>query len=260
MTDPMKYGKARGIMLLNKFLPDVTPVANMDIISSLEDWEALKEKYSGFAFQRVDWPIGTPKPKVVYGTNGKPDNIPHLIKKAKQDCPESVVLLMKTKKDSVYRYDYDGGFNVLFDPNKEVIIELVGKAFDGHELTYGLATHERYVIPWSETLFVTSKNIASYRKYVVAPEEYAKQRAERIDYLINDCAYDSYTVNKRVPKTYQSLSGYLIDDLIDRIVFELYSKKDELKQLGLAKYCVQGNFVNGEVQPWEIFVPNRWAE
>ena len=127
-------------------------------------------------------------------------------------------------------------------------------------MTYGLATHERYVIPWSETLFITSKNIALYRKYIVAPEEYAKQRTERIDYLINDCAYDSNIVNKRVPKTYQSLSGYLIDDLMDRIVFELYSKKDELKQLGLAKYCVQGNFVNGEVQPWEIFVPNRWAE
>ena len=35
-------------------------------------------------------------------------------------------------------YD-DEGFNVLFNMGNNVIIELVGKGFDGHEVTQGLA-------------------------------------------------------------------------------------------------------------------------
>lgn len=261
MLDPMKYGKARGTALLNKYLPEVTPIESMNIIASLEDWEGVKEKYSGFAFQRVDWPIDTPKPNAIYGTNGRPEDIPGLLEAAKKDCSESVVLLMKTKKESVYRYDYDGGFNVLFVPGKEIVIELVGKAFDGHELTYGLATHERYTVPWGEVLFATSKNIFLYGGRVVEEQDYAKQRAERVSYLTKDCSYDLSLVEERVPMSYRALDKSLIDDLLDRIVVELYGKTEELlREAGLEVFCVQGNFVNGEVQPWEIFVPKRWAK
>ena len=39
MRDPMKYGKAKGIVLLQKYLPKVTPFKDIDIINTLDEWE-----------------------------------------------------------------------------------------------------------------------------------------------------------------------------------------------------------------------------
>lgn len=260
MRDPMLYGKARGAYLLKRWLPDIAPFTEIDIIDSIEEWEAVKDKYGGFAFQRVDWPINAEKPSTYYGTNGRPEDVPGLIERAKADSPEAVILLM-VPKSRRYRYEYDGGFTVLFDLSKgEVVIEVVGKAFDGHELTQGLAVHESYAIPWSEIVQTESKKeLALFIRKTVAPEEYAEQRKERVRYLIDDCHYDADIVEKSVPIKYEPPYNSLFDELLDKIVFKLHQEEENLVRNGLTYFCVQGNFVDREVQPWEIFVPDRWA-
>lgn len=274
-SDYKKYGKLRGLLLLLSLLPDVAPISEYIIIRSIEDWEAIKDDWQGFILQRVDWPLDAEKPtSAKYGTSGRPEDIPRLLEMAKKDCPECVLLLMKTKKESVYRYNNDGGFNVLFDldPRGGVVIELVGRGFDGHELTSGAAVHEQYVIPWKglsslektmecnpRDIKEMTKLLSGYNTYAVSPEEYAKQREERSSYLAARCGYDPEIVEGKLPTTYQPLDRELVYDLIEKVVLELYRKSIRLFHEDLLFFGVQGNFANDEVQPWEIFVPNRWA-
>lgn len=274
-SDYKKYGKVRGTLLSMDLLPEVTPIRKFVVIDSIEKWKAIEDDWQGFSLQRVDGPLDAEKPtSAKYGTSGRPEDIPRLLEMAKKDCPEYVLLLMKTKKESVYRYDNDGGFNVLFDFNRrnEVVIELVGRGFDGHELTSGVAVHEQYVIPWGELwsleeITEPSRRIermaellsGGHNTYTVSPEEYTKQREERFRYLAAKCGYDPKIVESKLPTAYQLLDRKLVYDLIEKVVLELYRKSIRLFREGLLFFGVQGNFADGEVQPWEIFIPNRWA-
>lgn len=274
-SDYKKYGKLRGTLLSMDLLPEVTPICDYVVIDSIKEWKAIEANWQGFSLQRIDGPLDAKKPtSAKYGTSGRPEDIPRLLEMAKKDCPEYVLLLMKTKEASVYRYDNDGGFNVLFDFNRrnEVVIELVGRGFDGHELTSGTAMHEQYVIPWGELLSLEeitehSLRIArmtellsgGHNTYTVSPEEYAKQREERFRYLAASCGYDPEIVEGKLPTTYQLLDRKLVYDLIEKVVLELYRKSIRLFLEGLLYFGVQGNFANGKVQPWEIFIPDRWA-
>lgn len=157
MQNPMKYGKAKGIVLVQKYLPRINPFKRIDIISTTEEWNAVKDKYGRFVASRVDMPIGEAKKNVVKGTSGLPESIPSLIEKVNEQSSKGVVLVMETKKQAIPRYEYDGGFNISFNTGENVIIEIVGKGFDGHELTQGLAVHERYQIPWDEVLFMRDR-------------------------------------------------------------------------------------------------------
>ncbi len=256
--NPMNYGKARGAFLLKKFLPpDVVPFSEIDLISTEEEWEAVKDKYGSYAFQRVDWPINAVKPDKFYGTSGRPEDIPGLLKATQEDNPDAAILLMLTKGPKRYRYEYDGGFNVLFALDKEIVIEIVGKAFDGHEITQGLAVHERYTIPW-EFIVWTNDRKALPNSAPMTPELYAGQRKERVRYLTEDCKYDAELVEKSVPTKFEPISDSLFKELLDHILIEILLRKNDLRREGLELFCVQGNFVDGRVQPWELFVPNRW--
>ena len=153
MHDPMKYGKARGMKLLEQYLPDVVPFSDLKIVASYDEWREVRSGYGNFVFQRVDLPIGeTASP--VSNTNGFSADISRVLNEAKLQNPNSVLLVMNTKQPTCCRYLYDGGFNVLFKLNDLIIIELVGAGFDGHELTRGLAVHERYIINWNDVPFI----------------------------------------------------------------------------------------------------------
>ena len=40
-----RYKKCKGIALVNKYLPQLTPLNKMYVINSLEDWEKLKMNF-----------------------------------------------------------------------------------------------------------------------------------------------------------------------------------------------------------------------
>lgn len=261
--DPMLYGKARGACLLQKYLPEkAVPFYKIRLAETVEDWEEAKETFINkeFIFFRADWLIDKPKPDRVYGANGYPSEIPAFIEQVRADSPYGAVLLHDPKRPRCNRYDYEGAFNILFLPDDKVIIELVGKAFDGHELTQGLAVHERYEIPWSKIAETESRrDLSLYGGITVSPEQYSEQRKQRVEYLTAKCHFDEDAVEKSVPKELTIVRGSLIEELLTNIVFELSTKKDDLKAEGLDPFCVQGNFANGEPQPWELFVTDRWA-
>lgn len=261
MKDPMKYGKAKGIVLLQKYLPQISPFKNVDIVSTIDEWNSVKNKYGDFVAHRVDMPIGDPRKNAVQGTSGFADSIPGLIEKVNEQSPNGVVLLMATKEQAVHRYENDGGFNVLFNMGENIIIELVGKGFDGHELTQGLAIHERYQIPWDEVLFMRDRTdllkSGVVGKTRVTQNSYAKQREERIKFLRDICHYDVDKIEEHVPQQYKLVDNDIIKWILDDVVLELMKKQSSLRQDGLKRFGVQGNLLHGRVQPWEIFRAER---
>lgn len=263
MRDPMKYGKAKGIVLLQKYLPKISPFKSIDIVSNIDEWNAIKDRFGEFVPNRVDYPIGQPRRNVIAGTNGLASGMPSLIESVNKQSPNGVVLLLPTKENVIVppRYEDDGGFNVLFNMGRNVIIELVGKGFDGHEVTQGLANHERYQIPWNEVLFMRDRRdmlkSPTVQKSHVTPESYEKQRQARIKFLHEVIGYDLETVKNNVPETYSLISDNIIKTLLDDVVLELMKKRQMILRDGLTRFGVQGNIIDGNIQPWEIFRAER---
>jgi len=264
MKDPMRYGKAKGIALLQKYLPKLSPFKSIDIVSNMDEWNAIKDKFGDFVPNRVDYPIGESRRNAIAGTNGFTSGMPALIESVNTQSSNGVVLLLPTKESVVIppRYEDEGGFNVLFNMGSNVIIELVGQGFDGHEVTQGLANHERYQIPWEEVLFMRNRRdmlkCSTVQKSHVKPEEYAKQRQARVKFLHEDVGYDLEIVEEKIPKTYRLISEDVIEALLDDVVLELMKQTPMLLNDGLTRFGVQGNIINGTIQPWEIFRGERF--
>lgn len=258
--DKMTYGKAKGIVLLQKYLPGLNPFKSIEIVHSIDEWEKVKDKYPDRLSFRTDAKIGDPRNIRIEGASGKKEEVADVFKKIKTQNPDAVILLFQTKEPTLPRYENDGGFNVGFFMNEYVIIELVGKGFDGRELTRGKGVHEKYIIPWSEILFMRNKHDLMksriVEKYSVSQEEYQKTRESRIEFL-KSIETDESKIEESVPETYTEIDNSVIDSILNDVVFTLYKRKSELPSDGLKTFNVQGNIVNGKVVPWEIFRPER---
>lgn len=259
ISDLMKYGKAKGIIFVKKYLPSLNEFEGIQVIKSLEDWERIKNNLPERITTRTDTIIGDTRLVRIDRTSGKIDEIPEIIEQIKSQNPDGVLLLLKTKSPTIPRYENDGGFNIGINMNESVILEIVGKGFDAREITREKAVHERYVIPWNDVLFVRNKSDLmknrDVQKYFVSKEQYERTRQERIKFLSEK--EDRQQLECAIPTTYKMADEELIKDLLDKVVFELYSKQSELARDGLRNFNVQGNIVNGRIVPWEIFRPER---
>lgn len=258
----MRYGKAKGAVLLEKYLPKLNPFEKIDIVPSIEKWNKIKDNYSERITTRTDTVVGDPRIVRISGTSGLKKDVEDLIRQVKEQNPDGVVLIMEKKAGSgiLPRYKYDGGFNIAFYQNDSVIIEMVGKGFDAREITREIGVHERYIIPWDEIPFMKNKKdlmkSQSISKYIVNDKEYQRTREERINFL-NSIESDKEAIQANVPKQYKPIKDEFIDTILENIVFELYKRKSELRKDGLNIINVQGNFEGGRVVPWEIFRPER---
>lgn len=267
MKNVMDYGKARGMALVKEYLPQLNPFQCMDVVGTLEEWEQVKGKYGSTMIHRIDYPIGHAQVRqnAVQGTNGLVESIPELIARVQAQGNSGVVLISQTVFPPPPRYLYLGGFNILFRMGAEVALELVGKAFDGHELTQGLGYHERYVINWDDIPFVTSRADLvreGTAKVWTTAEDYQHQRRARVRFLAEECHFPLEKVEANVPESVPLLNNEALRLLLEDIVMELRGQQSVLEHNGLTLFGVQGNVVEHEgqivIQPWEIFRPERW--
>lgn len=268
MRDVMNYGKARGMALVKKYLPKLNPFQYVDVVGALEEWEQVREKYGKTMIHRIDYPIGHSQVKqnAVQGTNGLVESIPELITAVRNQGDSGVVLVAQSLCPPPPRYLYAGGFNILFCVGDHVIIELVGRAFDGHELTQGLACHERYRLNWDDIPFVMNRSDLVRRgtlKTWATVDEYFVQRSERVKFLTEVCHFPPEVVEASVPKLLPLLDDIALRRLLDDVVVELRGQRAKLEQDGMTMFGVQGNVVvidgQMQIQPWEIFRPERWT-
>lgn len=258
-NDMMKYGKANGLKLVQKYIPKLNPFKSTRIVSSIEEWEKIKNECPQRITCRTDTKIGEKRNVRIEGTSGKKEDIPDILKQIKNQNPDAVLLLLEPKHDTIPRYENDGGFNIIFDLDKNVIIEIVGKGFDAREITREKAVHERYNIPWNEILFIKDKEDLMknklVEKYFISQDEYTKTREERIKFLSS--IEQNIDIEEKVPKEYNKLDDELIKDMLDDIILPMYEKKRQMYEDGLKVCNVQGNIVNKTLEAWEIFKKER---
>lgn len=267
MKNVMNYGKAQGMTLVGRYLPKINPFQYMDAVRTLEEWEQVRSKYGATMIHRIDYPIGHAQVKknATQGTNGLAESIPELIATVQAQSDVGVVLVVQTTFPTPPRYLYLGGFNILFRMGIDITIELVGKAFDGHELTQGWGYHERYSVNWDDLPFATSRaDLArlSTSRALVTAEQYQGLRQARMQFLTKECHYLPNTVEANVPRSLILLSNDALRLLLDDVVMELCGRRALMEHDGLTMFGVQGNVVEYNdqifIQPWEIFRPERW--
>ena len=106
----------------------------------------------------------------------KKDNVEEIFKKIKEVDKDGVLVLFNLNHEPSQRYNRYAGIAVSVSLGNEIIIEAVGKGFDGREVSKGICTHERYCIPWYEIRNVSIGNFKKYNTYLIKDEEYKNTR------------------------------------------------------------------------------------
>lgn len=255
------YGKHEGMKLAMEYLPESSPFTDVAVVSSIEQWEQMKGGYPEEVVCRVDAPIGRASELLRLNTSGMSSEIPQILQRVQALCVDAVVLVARTKRPPVNRLHYDGGFNISFNYGKDMLIELAGPGFDGHELTYGLAVHEAWNVPWDGIMDMKRwRGQAWYSHRIVDQATYTKQREARFILLTGECGMSGYEVAANLPEEYSPTIGRtLLDALMNKIVVPLMEATTPQIMQDWGSFSVQGNIVEAKPEAWEIFLPKRWS-
>lgn len=254
-----QYGKAYGAFLLHCLLHDICDINNFFVFDSIEELKKIEDKLPEIVILRADAKIGE---KPTLGVRGKPvkkADVASYIDTVKESNPNGVVLCMDTNTENQNK-SIDGSFNVYFDWGEKVYIDYLGAGFDVGGITKGEENHESWSIDWDNLLFVKSNNMNLYRTHLISDKEYQKSAERKIQSLMKENGCNKEEATAKVPETYKPMPLFIKEALLDKIVFELYSKQQELKKLGLKSFGVQGMIRGGELFPVEINRMERFIE
>ena len=253
----LNYGKAKGILRLNKLMPTLTPFKEVILVDSFEDLLKIQKTLPENYFYRRDLPLnielGKRTPK-----SGKKENMLEFFKKMKETEPKSALLILPSDIKNLPRYVSNGAFNVAINKGENVILEFVGKGFDARELTHGTVCHETYNIPWYAILFCN--NVIKLNKYKVSSiteKEYQATREERIKYL-NKIGATAEQIDEYLPKNYVAPKNSVKELILDKIVFPLFLESQTMKDNNLNFSWICGNITDKNiVMPYEYSTPER---
>ena len=152
-------------------------------------------------------------------------------------------------------YNIDGCFYLDYKTNKELIIDYVGKGWDGSALSHGNACHETYVIPWDDILFFDENCKNKYRQQIISEHGYFKLRNARIEKLNKDYGLPKETCEQVVPCKYKGIKNEYFRQVINSVIFPMYYSHD--LQRNYKEYIPIVQIENGKVLVPEIILPER---
>lgn len=263
-----RYGKYEGMLLAMENFPELCPWLEVTAVEDKNAFVEIKREYGDFVVIRVDAPIGQRKLLKDVNTRGFVDDLGSILKTIKGKCLNAVVLVAKSKDTPAERYLDDGGFNVgIFDDGmtKEILVEVVGKGFDGHEVTRGISVHECWRIPYDQKhVYGLKCGVMLDAEYTgVSRERYAHDREQRIKLLTeglnNVDGIDEAAVSAAIPEQYESMEGsVMLTKLLTEVGRWLYDESELLSASDKVSVAIQGNFINGEPEIWGLFLPEYW--
>lgn len=268
LVNGRRYGKYEGMLLAMENFPELCPWLEVTAVEDENVLEKIQCEYGDFAVMRVDAPIGQRRLLKDVNTRGFVDDLGSILRTIKGKCLNAVVLVAKSKATPAERYLDDGGFNIgIFDDGmkKEILIEVVGKGFDGHEVTRGISVHERWRIPYDQKhVYGLKCGVILDAEYTgVSRERYAIDREQRIKLLTeglnNVDGIDEATVSAAIPEQYKSMDGSaMLTKLLTEVGRWLYDEPELLSASDKVSMAIQGNFINGEPEIWGLFLPEYW--
>lgn len=252
-----KYGKAKGYLLAKRY--KLPTYSNFFIVENEDEIRALLDKYKGQEdfCMRSDTAIGN-IPIAVGGQNGNRVTIfefmRKIMKKAEENGTKGVAIIYWNNGEFCPTYETDGCFYLDYRTGRELIVDYIGKGWDGSFLSHGGACHETYVIPWEDILFLDDTNRMRYRKQVISQTQYNELRVERINKLVKN-GITREIAEKSIPSNYKGMKNDYFRQVVDKVVIPMYDSKD--LQRHYKEYIPIAQIENGKVLVPEVILPER---
>lgn len=252
----MQYYRTADMLNLLYFFPKLSPITNIVIVESVEEYLNNKEFFDSFDQNRVDTLKGR-TPILGIETVGTSDLYDVLLRIKEKD-PLGVLTLFNVNNKISERYERFAGISVGVDLGEDVIIDAVSKGFDGREVSKSICTHERYFIPWYDLRKVCIDNFKDYQTYQISNEDYKITRIKRIEFL-ESLGLDSKTVSPHIPEDYQAIPDFIWLDIIKNIIKQLEKNEDILANCGFTNFAISGHTEGKRFAPWQIYDKNRYT-
>lgn len=255
------YKKCKGISLVDKYLPHLTPLNKMYVIDSLEDWEQVENEFPVTMMTvRCDCPKGV-NGNLPNGQTFNRDRVRGYIQEVKSAVPNAVIILEDMKAGTNERIHTQGGMCLDVKIGDHIYMDYVGPSFDCREICTGKAAHETWNIPWSEVPFMKDTAITKYKTSEISQEEYIETAKERIAFLVKAFPDRVDEIFKTMPKRYKGINMQTFREIRDQVIFPLWIQHEKLLRDGLGSFGVEVNIAeDGTLVPMEIEVPDRFKE
>lgn len=251
------YYRTSDMLNLCLYFPEICPITELVIIEDEEDFIKNYDYIKTLDNLRADSLKGR---GVIEGieTSGDKKEFFDLIKKIKEKDAHGVLLLFNVSTPFTERYERTGGIAVGVSIDNGIYIDAVGKGFDGREVSKGIASHERYYIPWYDLRKCNINNFRNYRIYKVDNDTYKQTRLDRVNYL-KSINLDEKIFDKFIPKEYEELPDSVWLSVIRYILTKLEKMDYELKSAKLNEFVISGNIEGREFSPWQMYDKNRFV-
>ncbi len=252
-----KYYRTSDMLNLLFFFPDISPIKDIVLVESEDDYNQDKAYFDSFDQNRVDTIKGR-KPILGIENAGMSDGFYKTLIKVKEKDPLGVLVLFNINSSPSQRYERFAGISVAVSLGESVIIEAVSKGFDGREVSKSICTHERYYIPWFALRGISIDNFKDYRTYLINDKDYQSTRKERIEFLksigLNEKEFSSF-----IPKTYQEIPDFVWKSVIKEILKKLEKNEDILSSYNITNFAISGHTEGKAFAPWGMFDKSRYV-
>lgn len=250
-----KYYRTRDMIHLLELFPEVSPICDLTIVESIEDFLAHEEYLRTLDHNRVDSLVGK---KILNIENaGHSSAFLDTLQKIKEQDKQGVLVLFRVNALPSERYERYAGISIGVDVGKCVFIDAVGKGFDGREVSKGICVHERYMIPWFDLRKCCIANFKTYQTFLIPQEEYAATRKERISFL-KSVGLDATQFCSYLPEKYEPIPDFIWKDVLERIIKPLEKKEDFLLSEGFTTFAISGHTEGKKFCPWQMFDRSRF--
>lgn len=253
----MEYYRTSDMLNLLFFFPQLSPIKDLTIVESEEDYLNNKKFLDSFNQNRVDTLKGRTPILGIENSGGSNCFYDTLIKVKEKD-PLGVLVLFNITGKSSERYERYAGISVGVDLGKDVIIDAVSKGFDGREVSKSICTHERYFIPWYDLRKICVDNFKQYQTYQISNADYQMTRIERIEFLksigLNPDVFSPY-----IPENYQPIPDFIWLSVIKNLLKQLEKNEDILSSCGFTNFAISGHTENNQFVPWQMFDKSRYT-
>ena len=251
----LKYHRAKDMVNILKYFPGLSPVEDLVVITSKEDYLKNKENIKDLTSIRNGNPTTELCMKSIPVKEINPD-ILEIIDEVKKENKNGVVILFKLGIKNSEGYERYAGISIGISLGNNIYIDAVGKGFDGREVLKGISCHERYIIPWNDIRKVNIGNFKDYRTYLVNDKEYKISRDERIEFL-KSCSIDEKTINENVPTSYTEIPDFIWLDVIKNIIKVLEKEEDILRHDKFLEFNLSGHTEGKRFRPWQMVDDKR---
>lgn len=141
----MNYHRTRDMINLLQFFPELSPVRNLTIVESIEDYNANYEFCKNFLTQRNVTLVTKPPVKSIEVALSNPLVVKDTFKKLKKMDKDGVMILFDVNCKHSERYERYAGISVRVDLGECVYIEAVSKGFDGREVSKGFVFMKDFI-------------------------------------------------------------------------------------------------------------------